>query len=89
MAKYDRAGNVTQFVKSNHGGSTLHRQWEMKSDNLLLRSPAWNDFVQRIAVKAAHDLGTKSDDGAVEAKLVKARIWASEASMPPHEKWAD
>ena len=73
------------MVKSVHGGSTLHKQWEMKSDNLRLRNPAWNGFIQKLAVKAARDLGTKSDAGAV-ARLVKARLWAAEAYMPPHKK---
>ena len=87
MAKHDGAG--PHVIKSVHGGSTMHNQWEMKNDNLRLRNPAWNGFVQRIAVKAAQDLGTKSDGGAVEAKLVKARIWAAEAYMRPHKKWVD
>ena len=86
MANYDRAENVPQIVKSCHGGSALHGQWEMKSDNLRLRNPAWKGFVQNIAIKAAHDLGTKSDAGTVEAKLVRARIWAAKAYMPPHKK---
>ena len=89
MAKDDRAGIVPQVVKTFHRRSAQHRQWEMKSDNLRLRNPAWNGFVRRIAVKAAQDLGTKSDGGTVEAKLVKARIWAAEAHMAPHEKWDD
>lgn len=62
-------------------------QWETKNDNILVRNPAWNGFVQMIAVKAARDLGAKPDAGAVEAKLVKAWLWTAEAHIPPHKEW--
>ena len=86
-AKSGRTGIVPQVVKSVDRGSALHGQWEMESDNIRCFNPAWNGFVQKIAVRAARDLGTKSDDGAVEAKLVKARIWTADACMPPYKKW--
>ena len=68
-------------------GSALQGQWEMESDNIRSVNPAWNGFVQKIALKAARDLSIKPDAGSVEAKLVKARLWAAWANMPPHKRW--
>lgn len=80
LAETYRAGFIPQ-------GKYLHNQWEMKSDSISMHNPAWNKFVQKIAVKAARDLGTKSDAGAVAAKLAKAHLWAADARMPPHKAW--
>ena len=87
MAKNNRAGvgrQVTEFVIR---GSGPQIQWETRYDNIVMRNPAWNGFVKQIAVKAARDLGTKSDARAAGAKLVKARLWSAEACMPPHKEW--
>ena len=86
IAKDDRAGLCPQMVKCVDRGSVLDGQWEMNGGNLLMRNPSWDEFVRKIAVRAARDLGTKSDDGMVEVELVKARIWTPEASMPPYKK---
>ena len=58
----------------------------MKADKIGLRNPAWNSFVGNVAIKAAQDLGAKTDAGAVEANLVRARLWAADACMSPHRR---
>lgn len=89
MAKIHRAEFIPQVMKSVDRGSgkCVHNQWEMKSDSVSMHNPAWNEFVQEIAVKAARDLGTQSDAGEVAAKLAKAYLWAADARMPPHKAW--
>ena len=62
----------------------LHNQWEMKEDNLMIRSPAWNEFVQRISVKAAKDLGIKTDVGTVKANMDRAHLSAVGGSIQPY-----
>ena len=87
MAKTDCTDVAAQVMKPVHGLSGPQSQWETKSGNILMRNPAWNGFVQKIAGKAARDLGTKKDAGAVDAKLVKARFWKAGARIPPHKEW--
>ena len=89
IAKSDDTGTIPQVVKSVDRGSALQGQWEMESDNIRPFNPAWNGFVQRVAVKAARDLGTKPDARSVEAKLIKARLWAAGANIPPRKKLVD
>ena len=83
VAKDDRAGIGPLLAICVQGASDS--QWETKKDNLRMRNPAWNGFIQKMAVQAARDLGIKPDAGAVEAKLVKARLWAADACMPAHK----
>lgn len=58
----------------------------MRTGNFDIRNPAWNNFVQRIAVKAAKDLGIMSDGGPVKAEIDRARLWTVGASLPPYKK---
>lgn len=89
MANDDAAGSAPLAVKSVHGGSALLGQWEMTYNNVRMCNPAWDGFIQKIAVRAARDLGVESDAGAVEAKLVRARLWTVGACMPSHQMWVD
>ena len=66
-------------------GKYLHNQWEMKKDNLMIRNPAWNEFVQRITVKAAEDLGIKTDVGTVKADMDRAHLSAVGGSIQPYD----
>ncbi len=91
MLRDDLAERAPQVEKSVFWGpkKPLLNQWEMKADNLNIRNPAWSKFVQRAAVKAAGDLGIKSDAGAVKANFVKARVWASDACLPPYKEYVN
>ena len=87
MAEHKHAGITPQVVKSVHRetGKYLYNQWEMKSDSVSMHNPAWNGFVQKMAVKAARDLGIEPDAGAVKAKLARAHLWAAKARMSSHQ----
>lgn len=61
----------------------------MKTDKLAIRNPAWNKFVQRIAIKAAEDLGIKSDAEIVRAKIDRVCLWAVAASLTPYKECVD
>lgn len=67
-------------------GEYLHNQWEMRSGNFDIRNPAWNNFVQRIAVRAAKDLGVKAGAGLVKTDMDRVRLWAVGASPPPYRE---
>ena len=74
--KSDSAGvsPLNQSVRPD--GKFLYNQWEVGADKLAIRNPAWNGFVQRIAVKAVGDLGIELEGGVVEAIMDRAWIWA-------------
>lgn len=67
----------------------LHNQWEMKTDKLDVRNPAWNKFVQGVATKAAEDMGVRSYMGAIRADMNEARLWAVGACMAPYKEYFD
>lgn len=67
-------------------GKVLHNQWEMKPENLDIPNPAWNEFVQGIAIKAAEDMGIREDARAVRAELDSARLWAVQACLTPYKE---
>lgn len=89
IANIDHVGLIPRVVKSvdRASGKYLQNQWEMQSDSVSLHNPAWNKLVQKIAVKAARDLGINRDAAAVAAKLAKVHIWAAAACIPPHRAW--
>lgn len=58
----------------------------MKTGTFELRNPAFNKFVQRIAVKAAQDLGLKANGGPVVAEIDRLRLWAGGAYLPPFKE---
>ena len=58
----------------------------MRTGDFDIRNPAWNNFVQRIAVKAAKDLGVNLDGGLVKAEIDRARLWTVGASLSPSKE---
>ena len=68
-------------------GKYLHHQWEMKTDKLAIRNPARNEYVQKVAAKAAEALGIKSDARAIKAELKGARLWTVGACLVPYREY--
>ncbi|CAD6588710.1 MAG: hypothetical protein ASARMPRED_003700 [Alectoria sarmentosa] len=56
----------------------------MKTDKLAIRNPARNEYVQKVAAKAAEALGIKSDARAIKAELKGARLWTVGACLVPY-----
>lgn len=88
------AETIPLMVKSidRQSGGYLQDQWEVKTGRIDIRNPAWDLFVQRIAIKASQDLGVKADGGAVKAEMNKLRLWAVGASLAPYMEcvyWPD
>lgn len=89
MAKVYRAGFI-----SPGGEICRQRVGEVSArsmgDSVSMHNPAWYEFVQRVVVKAARSLGTKSDVGGVAAKLAKitfGSLMLAYARMPPRKAW--
>ena len=82
------SGNFPRIEKSKDwdSGKPLHNQWEIKSDNITLDNPGWNESVQQIAIKTAQDLGIKPDPREVKAELHKVHLWSSGASLRPYKE---
>ena len=77
---------------SGLSGKYLHNQWETRSGDFDIGKSAWNHFVQRIATKAARDLGVEVDGGAVKVKMDRLRFWKVGACLPPLKEcvsWLD
>lgn len=70
-------------------GKHLHHQWEMKRDKMAIRNPAWNEYVQNVAAKAAEALGIKPDAGAVKAELASIRLWTAGACLAPYKEYVN
>ena len=69
---------------SGESGNYLYNQWEMRSGDFGIRNPAWNNFVQKIAGRAAKDLGVKADaSGPVRAEMSTVRLWKVGACLQP------
>ena len=68
-------------------GKHLHNQWEMKSDGVTIRNPAWNKFVRQVAVKVTSDLGIVPDASKVKVEFDRFRLWAVGACIPSHKQW--
>lgn len=80
------------MVKKSVAGESeyhLENRWELKSDDIKVRNPAWTKFVQNIAVKAAKELGIKPDAGAVKAEISKAYFQAAGAHVPPYKEYVN
>ena len=71
---------------SGTSGTCLHNQWELRTGNFDIRNPAWNNFVQKIAGRAAKDLGIKADAGTVKADMDRVRLWAAGACLSPYKE---
>ena len=70
--------------QSGKAGEYLYHQWKMRRGSFELRNPAWNNFVQRIAGRAAKDLGVKADAaGPVRAEMDRVRLWKVGACLSP------
>lgn len=69
--------------------NSLHNQWEMGLDSLDVRNPTWNKYVQKIAIKAAGELGITHDARVVKADMDRAHLWAVGACLPPYKEYVD
>lgn len=58
-------------------------------ENFDIRNPAWDEFVQRIAIEDIKDLGIKVDAGVVKEEIYRVRVWAVGACLPPSKEYVN